>query len=111
MTERQRNPEERIQFLESEIYRHRDLYYNGHPEISDAKYDSLEDELKELDPNNPILFRIGIDRSELFNKEKHIIPMNSQDKVTQPGEFSKWAKKRNFKVFIVQFKLDGISIE
>ncbi|KKM60761.1 hypothetical protein LCGC14_1538630 [marine sediment metagenome] len=111
MTERQRNPEERIQFLESEIYRHRDLYYNGHPEISDAKYDSLEDELKELDPNNPILFRIGVDRSELFNKEKHIIPMNSQDKVTQPGEFSKWAKKRNFKVFIVQFKLDGISIE
>ncbi|NGX49484.1 MAG: DNA ligase [Candidatus Anoxychlamydiales bacterium] len=111
MTERQRNPEKRIQFLESEIYRHRDLYYNEQPEVSDAKYDSLEDELNKLDSENPILFRVGVDRSELFNKEKHIIPMNSQDKVTQPGEFSKWSKKRHYKVFLVQFKLDGISIE
>jgi len=111
MTERQKNTKKRIKFLEIEIQRHRSLYYNEEPEISDAKYDSLEDELKELDPDNLILFRIGIDRSELFTKEKHIIPMNSQDKVTQPGEFNKWAKKRNYKVFIVQFKLDGISIE
>ena len=111
MIERQRDIKERIVFLENEIQRHRDLYYNEQPEISDAKYDSLEDELEKLDPDNPILFRIGIDRSELFNKEKHIIPMNSQDKVTLPQEFIKWAKKRNFKVFIVQFKLDGISIE
>ena len=111
MTERQRKPEERIIFLESEIQRHRDLYYNEQPEISDAKYDSLEDELKKLDPDNPILFRIGVDRSELFKKEKHIIPMNSQDKVTLPQEFIKWAKKRNYKVLIIQFKLDGISVE
>ena len=111
MTERQRNTKERINFLEKEIQHHRDLYYNEQPEISDAKYDSLEDELKSLDPSSPFLFRIGVDRSELFTKEKHIIPMNSQDKVTQPGEFNKWAKKRNYKLFIVQFKLDGISIE
>ena len=76
MTERQRKPEERIIFLEAEIQRHRELYYNEQPKISDAKYDSLEDELKKLDPDNPILFRIGVDRSELFTKERHIIPMN-----------------------------------
>ncbi|KKL62057.1 hypothetical protein LCGC14_2189040, partial [marine sediment metagenome] len=111
MAERQRNQEKRIIFLESEIQRNRVLYYNEQPEISDAKYDSLEDELKKIDPDNSVLFRIGVDRSELFTKEKHIIPMNSQDKVTQPEEFSKWAKKRNYKVFIIQFKLDGISIE
>ena len=111
MTERQSKTKERILILEKEIQRHRELYYNEQPEISDAKYDSLEDELKKLDPDNSILFRIGIDRSELFTKVRHIIPMNSQDKVTQPGEFNKWAKKRNYKIFIVQFKLDGISIE
>jgi len=61
MTERQGNPKERIKFLEEEIQRHRELYYNEQPEISDAKYDSLEDELKKLDPDNPILFRIGVD--------------------------------------------------
>ena len=111
MTEGQRNTIERIDFLEKEIQRHRSLYYNDKPEISDAKYDSLENELKKLDPDNSIFFTIGVDRSELYTKEKHIIPMNSQDKVTQPEEFTKWAKKRNYKVFIVQFKLDGISIE
>ncbi len=37
--------------------------------------------------------------------------MTSQDKVTSNDDFKKWAKRRNFKVFLVQFKLDGISIE
>ncbi len=37
--------------------------------------------------------------------------MNSQDKVTSPQEFYKWAKKRNYSKFLVQYKLDGISIE
>jgi DNA ligase (NAD+) len=114
MTERQKSsssPEERIENLVKEIQRHRNLYYNATPEISDAKYDTLEDELRELDPENPILFKIGVDSSVLFTKKEHIIPMTSQDKVTSPAEFTKWAKKRNYKTFINQFKLDGISIE
>ena len=39
------------------------------------------------------------------------IPMISQDKVTTPVEFTKWARKRNYKTFLIQFKLDGISVE
>ena len=111
MPERQNPDPERISYLVEEIRRHRYLYYNEQPEISDAKYDALEDELKELDPDNPILYKIGVDSSELFTKREHIIPMTSQDKVTTPQEFLKWARKRNYKTFIVQFKLDGISIE
>jgi len=103
--------EERITYLVEEIKRHRYLYYNQQPEISDAKYDALEDELHELDPENPILFKIGVDSSELFTKREHIIPMTSQDKVVDPKDFLKWARKRNFKTFLIQFKLDGISIE
>jgi DNA ligase (NAD+) len=110
MNKRQ-NPEERVSYLVNEIKRHRYLYYNEQPEISDAKYDALEDELRELDPENAILFKIGVDSSDLFTKREHIIPMTSQDKVTTPQEFLKWAKNRNYKTFIVQFKLDGISIE
>ena len=102
---------ERIEYLVTEISRHRYLYYNAQPEISDAKYDALEDELRELDPDNPVLFKIGVDTSELFTKREHIIPMSSQDKVTNPAEFNKWARKRNYKTFLIQFKLDGISIE
>jgi DNA ligase (NAD+) len=111
MFERQKSNQGRIIYLVEEIKRHRYLYYNEQPEISDAKYDALEDELRELDPNNPILFKIGVDSSELFTKREHIIPMSSQDKVTSPEEYSKWSRKRNYKTFIVQFKLDGISIE
>ncbi len=102
---------ERIEYLVKEISRHRYLYYNAQPEISDAKYDAIEDELRELDPNNPILFKIGVDSFELFTKREHIIPMSSQDKVTNSAEFNKWARKRNYKTFLIQFKLDGISIE
>ncbi len=111
MTENQKNKKIRIKFLENEIERHRYLYYNEQPEISDAKYDAFEDELRELDPNNPVLFKIGVDDSQLFAKREHIIPMTSQDKVTTPSTLLKWAKDKTFKVFIVQFKLDGISIE
>ncbi len=102
---------ERIVFLVKEIERHRYLYYNEQPEVSDAKYDALEDELRTIDPENHLLFKIGVDSSSLFTKRKHIIPMNSQDKVSTDADFKKWAKKRNFKTFLVQFKLDGISIE
>ena len=111
MSERPNNIEERITYLVKEVERHRYLYYNEQPEISDTKYDSLEAELKNLDPENPILFKIGVDHSELFTKREHIIPMTSQDKVTNSQDFTAWARKRNNKRFLVQFKLDGISIE
>lgn len=75
MPDRQKSEQERINQLIGEISRHRYLYYNERPEISDAKYDSLEDEFRETDPENPLLFKIGIDSSELFTKREHIIPM------------------------------------
>jgi DNA ligase (NAD+) len=111
MPETQKNIKDRIKVLEEKIQHHRYLYYNQQPKISDAKYDTLEDELRELDPEHPLLVKIGVDASELFTKKEHIIPMSSQDKVTTPAEFTKWARKRNYKAFLIQFKLDGISIE
>ncbi|MFW9785405.1 MAG: DNA ligase (NAD(+)) LigA, partial [Candidatus Heimdallarchaeota archaeon] len=56
-------------------------------------------------------YKIGVDHSELFTKREHIIPMTSQDKVSSAVEFSKWAEKHNYSIYIIQFKLDGISIE
>jgi DNA ligase (NAD+) len=111
MPDRQKSEQERINHLAKEILRHRDLYYNTQPEISDAEYDLLEEELSSLDPENPILFQIGEDSSEIFTKRAHIIPMMSQGKVYTAEDFNAWARKRNYKVFIIQFKLDGISIE
>lgn len=102
---------EKIVSLEKRIKYHRNLYYNEQPEISDAEYDVLEDELKALDPKNSLFLEVGADSSELFSKKPHIIPMGSLDKATKIGEFKKWGKKMNYSSFLAQFKLDGISIE
>lgn len=45
--------------LASEVQRHRALYYAGSPEISDAEFDALEDRLRELAPEHPVLAEVG----------------------------------------------------
>jgi DNA ligase (NAD+) len=102
---------DRIQFLRTEILRHSDLYYNKQPEISDAEFDLLFAELQALDPNNPVLHLVGKDSSTMFEKVEHIIPMNSQGKANHPQAFLKWAKKQNYSQYLIQYKLDGISVE
>ena len=101
----------KINNLVDKIRHHRYLYYNKMPKISDAEFDAFEDELQKLSPNHPVLNEIGQDSSDLFTKKEHIIMMGSQDKVVTPEEFIKWAKKVGHLKFLVQYKLDGISIE
>lgn len=102
---------ERIAWLEAEVKRHQDLYYNGAPEISDAEFDSLWDELRSADPGNDLFKEVGSDRSGDFEKAAHLIPMGSQDKAANPEQFRKWHEKRAEERYLVQWKLDGASIE
>ena len=46
---------EQLKALEEDIRRHRRLYYNEQPELSDAEFDELLDKLKELDPHSEAL--------------------------------------------------------
>ncbi|HZK19960.1 MAG TPA: NAD-dependent DNA ligase LigA [Treponemataceae bacterium] len=115
----------RIQELENLIRRYQKSYYTGKGEtISDAEFDSLWDELTILDAENKILKKVGSDiesdyktQSHIkpsegtFKKVPHIIPMGSQAKAANPEEFSAWANKMTFKEFLVEYKLDGASIE
>jgi len=71
-----KNP--RVAELECAIKRHQDLYYNGQPEISDADFDALWDELKALDPVNPILAKVGADALDGWPKAKPLIPLTAQ---------------------------------
>mgnify|MGYP002743023925 CR=1 FL=1 len=52
---------ERIQELEALIKRHQNLYYNAEPEISDADFDALWDELRSLDPRNTLFATVPQD--------------------------------------------------
>jgi DNA ligase (NAD+) len=101
----------RIAVLESLIRRCQESYYNGEAEISDAEFDRLWDELKTLDPENRLLRQVGADRTDGFPKVKHLIPMGSQDKAANPAEFRAWAEKMQFSSYVVQYKLDGASLE
>ena len=101
---------QRIGELEKLILRYQKSYYDGEGEISDAEFDSLWDELKALDPMNPILHRVGSDSGN-FAKIRHIMPMGSQEKAANPEQFQAWALKHNYPEYLVEYKLDGASLE
>ena len=101
----------RIQELEALIKKHQNLYYNAEPEISDADFDMLWDELRSLDPQNELFATVPKDSADGFPKAEHIIPMGSQEKAADPESFQKWAEKMPFTEFLVQYKLDGASME
>jgi len=139
---------QRVTELEQLILKYQASYYGAEAEISDAEFDLLWDELKSLSPDSPVLKKIGSSTEtntaysvDGFPKEKHLIPMGSQDKASNPQEFLEWvekqlllaskspeqsSKKQNSKdksgtltntnieltkKFIVQYKLDGASLE
>jgi DNA ligase (NAD+) len=97
--------------LENRIAAYQDAYYNGEAEITDAEFDALWDELKRLAPDSPVITRVGADSADGFPKERHLIPMGSQEKAANPAEFRSWAAKLNLTLFIAQHKLDGASLE
>ena len=100
----------RIEELEQLITRYQKSYYNGEGEISDAEFDLLWDELKTLDPANPILHKVGADSGN-FAKVQHIMPMGSQEKAANPEQFLEWAAKHQYDQYLVEYKLDGASLE
>ena len=108
----QNSQSSRIAELEAAIRRANDLYWNRNaPEISDPEYDALVEELKRLDPANPLVTQIA--PVELKGpKVTHSKPMLSLDKAYSLEELLKWvtkyARTPQEKIFI-QPKFDGIS--
>lgn len=103
----------RIEELVEKISEANKAYYNRQPEISDEEYDALKDELKDLDPENDLLFAVGAEVEEKSHWEKmqHQIPMSSQDKVNTIDELVAWTNSRQVGGDLCwQEKLDGISL-
>jgi DNA ligase (NAD+) len=100
----------RIDELAALIKKYQDSYYNGEAEIEDAEFDKLWDELKALDPNHPILKKVGADSGN-FEKASHVMPMGSQEKAADPEQFLAWAAKHVYPEYLVEYKLDGASLE
>jgi DNA ligase (NAD+) len=112
----------RADALGARLEGYRASYYNGKPEISDAAYDALEDELREIDPTHPVLARVGSGALVAeWPKARHEIPMGSLNKAVNEEELRGWLTRCQelsdkdglgpiTDLFVAE-KLDGISIE
>ena len=87
-------------------------YYNGTPVMTDAAFDTLEDELRALDPTNGYFKAVGAaPGSDGWPKFTHLVPMGSLNKAQDEGEMRSWVISctPTGKILITE-KLDGISI-
>src|SRR6478609_5590591 len=94
-----------------------------YPEVTDAEYDVLYDELVRLEEANPDLVtkesptqRVGVPPSDKFQKVEHPSPMGSLEKVTTGEALEKWHQdvcKRlgtSAVAYVTEPKIDGLSI-
>ena len=105
--------ESRIEELSAAIRYHRELYYNhSAPEISDADFDKLWDELKSLDPDNSVLHEVGPEPLPGTVKVEHTFPMRSLDKGTTDEDITHFVTQSTFggKQYLAQPKLDGSAL-
>ena len=98
-TRTQKDVRKRLDALRDEVNHHLYRYHVlDEPEISDAEYDRLFDELKALEEKHPDLItpdsptqRVGAPPSDRFRKVQHLTPMGSLEKVTDDAGLLKWA--------------------
>jgi len=113
-----------IERLRKEIQRHEYLYYIvDDPEISDAAFDRLMNQLKQLEVEHPELLtpdsptqRVGGAPREGFRKVRHKSPMVSLDNVFSfeaLGEFDRRVREltgRGKIDYVAEHKFDGLSL-
>ena len=105
--------EERIKYLADAIRYHRELYYNhSAPEITDAEFDALWDELKSLDSDNKVLHEVGPEPLPGTMKVDHMFPMRSLDKGTKDEDIIHFVTQSTFggNRYLAQPKLDGSAL-
>jgi DNA ligase (NAD+) len=109
------------ELVDHHLYRYHVL---DDPEISDAEYDRLYDELKALEDEHPDLItpdsptqRVGAPPSERFQKVQHLTPMGSLEKVADEESLFKWAEDVRKRLdsdepvtYVIEPKIDGLAI-
>lgn len=102
----------RIQELVTQIKHHSNLYYRGLAEITNHEFDAMVDELKKLDPENPLLTTTGYGyHVNEDNKVKHLVPVKGISvKVRTVEEMESLRSKYPNQEFIMTPKLDGGSV-
>jgi DNA ligase (NAD+) len=116
--------EKKIESLRQKIRHHEYLYYvTDSPEISDAEFDKLMRQLKDLETEHPGLItadsptqRVGGKPREGFVKVPHSSPMLSLDNTYSEDELRAWERRvhelsgRKDIDYVCELKLDGMSL-
>ena len=124
-TRTQKDVQKRLDELREEVNHHLYRYHVlDEPEVSDAEYDRLYDELKSLEEEHPDLItadsptqRVGAPPSERFQKVEHLTPMGSLEKVTDDESLFKWADDVRKRLdsdepvaYVIEPKIDGLAV-
>lgn len=121
---RRATPARRAAWLRREIRRHDRLYYEqARPEISDADYDALRQELSDLERRYPELAtptsptrRPGGRRSPAFAPVVHRVAMLSLESVTTTEAVLAWEQRvraalgRSPEAWVCEPKVDGVGV-
>src|ERR1700736_1878846 len=119
-----KDSEKKIEALRERIRHHDYLYYVlDNPEISDAEFDKLMRQLKDLESEHPSLVtpdsptqRVGGKPREGFVKVRHSTPMLSLDNTYNEVELRDWERRvheltgRSEVDYVCELKLDGMSL-
>ena len=115
---------ERIEQLRAQLNHHNYRYYVlDNPEISDAEYDTLMRELKQLEAEYPSLLtpdsptqRVGAAPVEAFGLVEHPLPLLSLGNVFDREELEGWYTRtvkllgEQLSNFVCEHKIDGLAV-
>jgi len=121
------DPRERVAALREQIAHHNERYHAlDDPEITDADFDRLVRELRQLEERHPELRdqisptqRVGAAPSSLFEPVTHRVPMMSLDNAFDDDEIRSWAQRLaralnrddvDELAFSVEPKVDGVAM-
>ena len=127
MTKAGSSESDRASQLSRELHRHLHLYHVlDSPEISDAEFDLLMDELLALEASHPELSspdsptqRVGAPPLEQFDSVAHKLPMLSLNKCAALEEFDDWLTRVSDRLgaddfkdleFTCEPKIDGVAV-
>ena len=104
--------------LAAEVRKHRDLYYNGQPVITDGEFDDLYRRLQQLEEDHPELAvpdsptkQVGAPATDTaFADVTHPERMMSLDNVFNEDEMREWLAKAPGP-YLTELKIDGLSID
>jgi len=115
---------QRVAELREQIHHHDYLYYaESRPEVSDAEYDALTRELRELEASFPDLVtedsptqRIGGTPTDIFKPVEHHAAMLSLDNATTPDDLREFEARIRRALpgatfeFVCEPKIDGLGV-